>query len=203
MITKIQKNNIKKLMKVGVWLGISVSLVACAAQTTSAPAVIECAFPGTQQAAPGWICDEPVPGVDVSTVGSHPKTAAGYQFAKTQAATQARAELARQMQAKVSSLIKNWSETTGVGESETVDTVSSATTKLISSETLIGSRIYKSITAPDGTTFVLIGLDSGASLKVQQEALRNSYQNTQAEWQKLQADKSFDELEEEILKLDK
>ena len=189
-----------KLLKIGFGICVGAIFTGCAAKVAT-PVLIECPFPGTQRPAPGWVCDEPVPGVDVSAVGSHPKTAAGFQFAKTQAATQARAALARQMQAKVSSLIKNWSETTGAGESETVDAVASNTTKLISSETLIGSKIYKSITAPDGSTYVLVGLDNGASLKVQQEALRNSYKNAQAEWQKLQAEKSFDELEEEILKL--
>ena len=48
--------------------------------------VADCVFPDAPgTAAPGWVCDEPVEGVEVSAVGSADKSGAGHDFMKQMA----------------------------------------------------------------------------------------------------------------------
>ena len=84
----------------------------------------ECVFPdATSATAPGWICDEPVEGVAVSAVGVAEKSAAGHSFMKNMAATDARVQLAQSMKVHVQNMVKQYAETTGAADSETVDNV--------------------------------------------------------------------------------
>ncbi|VAW84342.1 hypothetical protein MNBD_GAMMA16-710, partial [hydrothermal vent metagenome] len=159
-------------------------------------------FPDTPTVeAPDWICDAPVDGIEVTAVGSFQKTKAGVQFQKDQATAAARNALAAQMQVHVKNLLKNYAETTGVGDEETVDTVSSSVTKQLTAATLVGSRKYKSRTSPNGTMYVLVGLDPTAAAANTQAALKTSYNNKRAAWQKFVGEKAHDELEAEFEKI--
>ncbi len=184
--------------------GLMVALVVAGlAGCASAPKqeVADCTFPGTNDAAPGWICDEPVEGLTVSAVGSATKSAAGPGFMKQMAAADARVQLAQNMKVQVRNMIKQFVETTGAADAETVDRVNTSVSKLITDETLTGTRIYKSRTAPDGTLFVLVGLDANAVQAVAEHAIKTSMNNERALWQKFQAKKAQDELAEEISKM--
>lgn len=163
----------------------------------------DCVWPGSDKAAPGWICDEPVPGLDVQAVGSAPKSAAGAAFMKQQAALQGRAELARQMKVKVSAQVKNYIGTTGIGEGETVDAAAESVARSLTVETLQGSKIYKSMTSPtDGQMYVLMGINQAQAQQAVQAAVNTSMKNDQALWQKFQAKKAFDEMAAEIAKME-
>lgn len=164
--------------------------------------VVECAFPDVPgAAAPLWVCDAPVEGVAVSAVGSHNKSAAGIQFMKDQAAASARVTLAQQMKVKVNNMIKQYVETTGAGDSETVDKVNTSVSKLITSETISGSRIFRSATSPAGTMYVLVGLDPSTTKEAAEKVLKTSMNNDRALWQQFKAKKGQDELAEEIAKM--
>ena len=186
-----------------VWLGITLSVAALAA-CSSKPveqdtAVPDCVFPDAPSvAAPGWICSEPVEGVEVSAVGSAQKSTAGISFMKQMAATAARVEMVQQMKVHVANMVKQYAETTGAGDSETVDRVNTSVTKQITDETLVGSKIYKTRTSPNGTLYVLIGLDPNNAVAVTEAALRTSMGNDQAAWQQFKAQKAQDELAAEI-----
>lgn len=161
--------------------------------------VADCTFPDAPEtAAPGWICDEPVEGLAVSAVGAADKSAAGINFMKQQAATAARVQLAQTMKVQVQNMVKQYAETTGAGDSETVDMVNSSVTKQITNETLVGTRIYKTRRSPNGSLYVLVGLDDQAATKIQETALKTSMNNERALWQKFQAGKAHDELAKEI-----
>src|SRR5690606_36712109 len=95
---------------------------------------------GSNQPAPEWVCGAPVEGIDLSAVGYADKSAAGPNFMKQMAATAARVELAQTMQIELPNMIKQHAETTGAGDSETVDMVYTSVTKQITKETLIGSK---------------------------------------------------------------
>src|SRR5690606_39825388 len=88
------------------------------------------------------------------------KSAAGPNFMKQMAATAARVELAQTMQVELQNMIKQYAETTGVGDSETVDMVNTSVTKQITKETLIGSKIFRQMPTPTGGMVVLVGLDA-------------------------------------------
>lgn len=173
-------------------------LVACGG-TKKAEVVPDCVFPDAQEiAAPGWICDEPVAGVTVSAVGSAQKSGAGHSFMKQMAATDARVQLAQNMKVEVRNMIKQYVEATGAGDQETVDKVNTSVTKQITSQTLVGTRIYKSRTSPKGTLYVLLGMDPNAVKVAAENALKTSMNNERALWQQFKAKKGQDELAAEI-----
>jgi LPP20 lipoprotein len=179
---------------------VVLGLAACA-QTKKPDAVVECAFPNSEKAAPLWVCDAPVEGVAVSAVGSHPKTAAGIDFMKQQAATSARVKLAQQMKVHVQNSIKQYAETTGAGDKETVDQVYTATTKQITDQSLVGTKIFRSIQGPDGAMYVLLGMDEASTQKLTESAVKTSMNNEKALWQKFQAGKAQDEMAADIAKM--
>jgi hypothetical protein len=162
----------------------------------------ECVFPDSpKQEAPLWVCDAPVEGVAVSAVGMHDKSAAGPAFMKEQAAASARVALAQQMKVTVGNMVKQYVETTGAASSETVDRVNTSVSKLITSETITGSRVFRSVTSPNGAIYVLVGLDPTVTKEAVAKVLKTSMNNDQALWQQFKAKKGQDELADEIAKM--
>ncbi|MCW9046432.1 MAG: LPP20 family lipoprotein [Gammaproteobacteria bacterium] len=165
--------------------------------------VADCVFPDAPgSAAPGWVCDEPVEGVEVSAVGSAQKSGAGHDFMKQMASTSARVQLAQNMQVQVRNMVKQYIETTGAADSETVDKVMTSVTKQITNETLVGTKIYKTRTSPTGNLYVLVGMDEASVEKATKNAVKTSMKNERALWQQFKAQKSQDELAAEISKMD-
>ena len=163
----------------------------------------DCTYPDAPEvAAPAWICDAPVNGVEVSAVGDAKIGAAGPGFAKQMAMTKGRVQLAQMMKVHVSNMVKQYAETTGAGTSETVDQVNTSVTKQITKETLVGSRIFRSKVSPNNTLYALVGLDSAKVQKAAEEAIKTSMQNERALWQQFKASKAQDELAAEISKMD-
>jgi uncharacterized protein YeaO (DUF488 family) len=155
----------------------------------------DCVFPDSPSTpAPGWICDEPVEGIGVSAIGVAEKSAAGHSFMKNMAATDARVQLAQQMKVHVQNMVKQYAETTGAADTETVDKVNTSVTKQITDETLVGTKIFKTRTSPNGTLYVLLGMDPSATAMATENALKTSMNNDRALWQQFKAQKGQDEL---------
>ncbi len=183
---------------------MTVVLAACAQDapkpSIAAQPIPDCVFPNTKEAAPGWVCDEPVPGIDVSAVGIAEKSAAGISFMKDQAAANARGRLAEQFKVTASKMVKQYLGTTGVGEAQTVDAASESVLRTVTEETLYGSRVYKSRTGPNGRLYVLVGLDTASTQEAVKNAVKTSINNEQALWQQFKAQQGFDEMASEIAK---
>ncbi|MBM95413.1 MAG: hypothetical protein CMI09_06150 [Oceanospirillaceae bacterium] len=174
-------------------------LVACSSNKPVDEPVAGCVFAdGSGKEAPEWVCGAPIEGYDLATVGYADKSAAGPNFMKQMASTAARVELAQIMKVEVQNMIKQYAETTGAGDSETVDKVNSSVTKQITKESLVGSRIIRQLPTPSGGIVVLVGLNADSVDQVAEQALKSSMNNNRALWQKFQAEKSFDELADEI-----
>ncbi len=175
---------------------ITVILSACGTEgVKEANEVAECVFPDAPDtAAPGWICDEPVEGIAVSAVGTAPKSKAGNSFMKNMAATDARVQLAQAMKVHVQNLVKQYAETTGAADSETVDKVNTSVTKQITDQTLVGTKIFKTRNSPNGTLYVLLGLNDNAAAQATENAVRTSMNDDKALWQQFKAQKGQDEL---------
>ncbi|WP_191601067.1 LPP20 family lipoprotein [Marinomonas algicola] len=175
-------------------------LAGCSA-TPENMSVAECLFAdGSNVEAPVWVCGAPIEGVELSAVGYSDKSAAGPNFMKQMASTAARVELAQVLSLDIENMIKQYAETTGAGDSETIDRVNTAVTKQITDQTLIGSKIIRQMPTPTGGIVVLVGLDPAGVESISKALLRTSMNNEQALFQKFQAEKSFDELAEEIAK---
>jgi hypothetical protein len=178
----------------------ALGVVACSSPPAKVEKVAECVFPGSDKAAPLWVCDAPVEGMTVGAVGASPKSDAGIAFMKQMAATEARVQLAQNMKVQVQNMIKQYAETTGAGSKETVDRVNTSVTKQITDQTLQGTKIFRSIVGPDGTMYVLVGLDEAAAQKLTETAVKTSMNNDHAAWQQFKAQKGQDELAAEIAK---
>ncbi|MGB5520135.1 MAG: LPP20 family lipoprotein [Gammaproteobacteria bacterium] len=175
-------------------ISVAVMLTACGKEG-SILEVTECVFPdATDEEAPYWVCDQPVKELAVSAVGVAEKSAAGHSFMKTMAATDARVQLAQRMQVHVNNMVKQYAETTGAADSETVDKVNASVTKQITDQSLLGTKIYKTVLSPNGSLYVLLGMDENATAEVTQNALRTSMRNDAALWQQFKAQKAQDEL---------
>ena len=158
-----------------------------------------CVFPDTPSApAPAWICDEPVEGIVVSAVGTAAKSNAGHSFMKNMAATDARVQLAQSLKVHVQNMVKQYAETTGAADSETVDRVNTSVTKQITDETLVGTRVVKTMVSPNGMLYALVGIDSAAAAQATADAVRTSMKNENALWQQFKAKVAQDELAEAI-----
>jgi len=179
---------------------ITLGVAACSTPPAKVEKVAECVFPGSDKPAPLWVCDAPVEGMTVGAVGMAAKSDAGIAFMKQMAATEARVQLAQNMKVQVQNMIKQYAETTGAATKETVDRVNTSVTKQITDQTLQGTKIFRSIVAPDGTMFVLVGLDELAAQKLTETAVKTSMGNDQAAWQQFKALKGQDELAAEIAK---
>ena len=159
----------------------------------------DCVFPDSPStSAPGWVCDEPVAGVEVSAVGVAAKSAAGHSFMKNMAATDARVQLAQSMKVHVQNMVKQYAETTGAADAETVDKVNTSVTKQITDETLAGTKIFKTRTSPNGALYVLLGMDASIAAAATENALKTSMNNDRALWQQFKAQKGQDELASSI-----
>lgn len=180
---------------------MSALLAACGSDEVK-QAAPDCVFPDEPSAsAPGWICDEPVEGVTVAAVGVAEKSAAGHSFMKNMAATDARVQLAQSMKVHVQNMVKQYAETTGAADTETVDKVNTSVTKQITDETLVGTKIYKTRTSPNGSLYVLLGMDASVAATATENALKTSMNNDKALWQQFKAQKGQDELAAEIAKM--
>ena len=184
-----------------------VALLSCAGpskQVAEKPAPapassLSCEFPDAPAAAaPAWVCDHNAEGAEMAAVGAYEKTAAGVGFQQDHAESNARANLARQMRTRVMNMLKDFARTTGAGASETVDKANETVTNTFAAEDLVGARIFRSKVSPNGTLYVLVGVDKeSASRTVKQateRAAKSSRGNESALWQKFQAEKAQEEL---------
>jgi len=183
--------------------GVAMSALLAGCGNSVKEEVAECVYPDAPgTAAPLWICDGPVEGVEVSAVGSAQKSGAGHSFMKQMAATDARVQLAQRMQVHVRNMIKQYVETTGAADSETVDKAMTSVTKQITNESLVGTKIFRTLTSPSGNLYVLLGMDPNGVEQAAQKAVKTSMKNERALWQQFKAQKSQDELAAEIAKME-
>lgn len=183
---------------------VAIALVGCASKQK--PQKIEeqadCVFPQTSAKAPIWVCGQGVlEGVAVWAPGSYQKTGAGAAFQQDQATLSGRVRLAQQMRTMVTAGVKAHINTTGSGKSETVDQVASSTANSITAETLVGTRVYRTAYAPDGTMFVIVGMDEANAKRVVDQAVGTSMNNNRAQWQQVKGAQAQAELSAEVYKL--
>lgn len=191
------------MFKVASVVVASLVLAACSKDVINTPvaAIPDCVFAdGSNQAAPAWVCGAPVEGVELSAVGYSEKSAAGPNYMKQMAATAARVELAQVLSVDLQNMVKQYVETTGAGDAETVDRVNSVVSKQVTEQKLIGSKVVRQMPTPSGGLVVLVGLDPAQAEGVAESILRTSMRNEAALFQKLESEKNFDELAAEIAK---
>jgi hypothetical protein len=181
-----------------VFLSLFLLIISCGNKDLTLK-VTECVYPDApSSAAPLWVCGALVEGVGISSVGTTALSKAGVNFMEQQAIANARVLLAQQVQVGIESMVKNFTETTGIADSETVDSVASVVSKQITTQSLSGTKIYKKATSPNGALYVLVGFDKDLYANFVKEQLNTSYGNDKALWQKAMSDKAFEELKADV-----
>jgi len=178
---------------------LAATLIGCGGETPAPAAPAESTFGCKQEnvPAPKWTCVPMFEG-SYAGVGVAPKSAAGMGFMRTKALAEGRQDLAQQIKVNVKSKVKSFTQTTGVGSSETVDTLTAAATNQVAKVDLSSSKQVDAWVAPSGTLYMLVAVPEGKVNAAVKDAVKSSLKNDNAMWQQFQAKKALDELEAEF-----
>ncbi|MFA9373270.1 LPP20 family lipoprotein [Poseidonibacter sp.] len=150
------------------------------------------------QGAPQWVLSPFVEGA-IADMGSAKRNAGNdFSFQREEAVADARNNLARQLDTKVSNMIKTYKAST----SETYDKSIESVSKQIASQTLVGSKATKMWRSKTGTLYVLVVLNSEIVKDQMDKAIKTSFKNDKAMYQKFLASKAQGELDKELEKLE-
>lgn len=163
----------------------------------AAPEKIRCMFPGTSEVAPKWVCTGQSEGLDISATGISNPTNAGPHHLRDIAVLDARSQISAQLSSSVSGMVKSYSGSTGLMDAESVDAFNETVKKSLAHSKIEGSRLYDFRVASDGRGYALVGINAEEAKRVLKKVVSSS-KNGQAIWQKLEAEKAFDEMEAEI-----
>ena len=147
--------------------------------------------------APDWVLAEYSQEM-LSAVGSAHIGKGGIQFARTEALSNARGELARQVSVKVRGLVNTFAQQTGIGDDQTLDAFSKQVSKLVTDETLAGSREKDMWISPSSDIYVLAVLEPAAVQESVRRQVLSGYQQDSARWQEFKAKNGNEELDAEI-----
>ncbi len=108
---------------------------------------------------PEWVL-QPVYSKGIAAVGQAKIGEAGLAFAKTEALSNARNELARQIQVEVDNMFTNYTNVVGTNESQSVDKVATDISKQVASVSLKGSKQLNIWISEKNEVYVLMGIDN-------------------------------------------
>lgn len=147
--------------------------------------------------APRWTC---VPNVDgaYAGVGIAQKSAAGMGFMQREALANGRSDLAQQIKSQVKDKVETFTRSTGNGEKETVDKVTTAVSKQIAKVDLQGSKMSASWKAPSGALYLLVTVPLSAINTEVKDSVKTSFRNDEALWQQFQSKNALEELDKEF-----
>jgi len=111
---------------------------------------------------------------------------------------QGRGELANQLLVKVESLVNRFAQQTGIGADQTLDSFSKQVSRVVTKETLAGSRQEDIWISPTSDVYVLMVVEEAAVKAAVKREMVSSFQQDAARWQEFQAKNGFEELDREI-----
>jgi len=191
----------KNLLKIASAAVIATILSGCMGQPTpekQEEADFRCKQDG--QLAPKWTCNPYLEG-SIVALGVAPGNAGNdLGMQRAEAIAEGRDALANQLSVKVSTLFKSYKATTGSGSAATFDKANSKVSKQLASQTLQGSRGVESWKSNTGTLYVLVGLSNEPVKKQMESAVKTSFKNDKAMYQKFLAAKANGELDMELEK---
>jgi hypothetical protein len=154
--------------------------------------------------APKWTCNPYVEG-SFAAVGIAKMNAGNDKSMQRSAAmADGRDALASQISTKVSNLFKSYKATTGSGTASTFDQASSKVSKQLASQTLNGSRATDVWTNPKTKElYMLVTVSNKPVKQAMDKAIKTSFKNDKAMYQKFLAAKANGELDKELEKAGK
>lgn len=173
---------------------VSLMLVGCGGKDAETELANPC-FKG----APAWVINPTVEGA-IAAAGSSKVSAGGMQFTRDAAMANARSEISRVIEVKVNTMMKDFTQVTGVGDAETVDKVTSSVSKQVSSQVLQGTMQKEAWISSCNEFYVLVVLDPTKVASATKDQVLTSMKNDQALWQQFLAQKAQDELDAAVEK---
>ena len=149
--------------------------------------------------APVWACGI-VNGYDdmYTSTGSAKMSKAGAGFSRKNAMADGRSNLAHQVQVEIKAKITQFAATTGIGDSETVDSAITQVSKQVAKVTLNGSKQLAYWQHPkNNDIYVLMGVSKEGVNNTANQVVHSSLGNQNALWQKFQAENALKGLEED------
>lgn len=176
------------------------TLFSCASKQETKPEEPDFRCRQSGELAPEWTC---IPKADngIAAVGVA-KTNAGDDpdLQMQEAMSNGRTALARRIETKVKTMIKNWKRATGGGEDQTFEKNLESVSRQVSEQTLTNTKQLKYWKQKDGTLWILVGTDSTDPVLKSFNKAKTSFKNDEALWQQFQSQKAMDELDAELKK---
>ncbi len=176
---------------------IAIMISGCTTKESAVPSPKEIKNEFTD--APKWVINAAdVQGLSAS--GSAVVGKAGMQFAITEAEANARVQMARQIEVKVSALLKTFTQQTGVSEAQSVDKVISDVSKQLTKQDVVGAKRKDIWISPSGELWVLL-IATPETIGAIKTTVASSLSRSDAQYQQDQAAKAQVELNTELDKL--
>lgn len=152
--------------------------------------------------APDFTCDPFADGAIVGLGIAKMNVGGDKSFQRSEAAADARDELARQLEVKVSNLFKKFKASTGSGKNATFDRATSEVSKQVATQTLKNTKqIGRSWRHPKtGELWLMVGISTDIVTNKMDDAIKTSFNNDKAMYQRFLATRANGELEEELEK---
>jgi ribosomal protein S20 len=185
----------KKIISISAAALLAVTLVGCGGETpkpAEAPATFGCKQEGVS--APKWTCVPMMEGA-YAGVGIAEKSGAGMGHMRKVAMMNGRSDLAQQIKVQVKARMKGFTQTTGAGDSETVDKMTQSVDDQMSKVSLSRSKLADFWQAPSGNIYVLMTVPEDYINEKVKSAAKTSLKNDNALWQQFQASKAFDAMD--------
>jgi len=147
--------------------------------------------------APKWTCIPMVDGA-YAGVGVAEKSAAGMGHMRKVAVANGRSDLAQQIKSQVKDKIETFTRTTGNGNNETVDQVTTAVSKQLAKVDLQGSKGVDTWLSPSGSLYMLVTVPESSVNKAVKNSVKTSFKNDNALWQQFQSQNALEKLDSEF-----
>ncbi len=179
----------KKLIVIALLIPLALMLVNCGGGKPKAK----------MQDIPEWYLNPPMAEDAIYEAGDAAKQSMG--LAKEAADARARDAVARTIEVKVSSMLKNFMQESGIGEDAEALEFTSSVSKQVANTVLRGCRITKREMKTKGATYHAYSLAEYNLNSLIQETL-NEVKKQKALYNEAKANLSFEDLEKEIEKLE-
>ncbi|MHA1539140.1 MAG: hypothetical protein ACTSXQ_01525 [Alphaproteobacteria bacterium] len=175
------------------------SLASCGSTSHNRSETVDCAFSDSRRApAPLWVCDRPVDGLDLSAVGSAEESSAGFYVMKKRAAARAGTKLTQNFRSRLEDMLRQYVQKTDPTQAENIPAITRSVTEQIKDQKIARSRLYKTITGPEGDIYVLMGLNKYNFQKLARNTFERSMTHEPTLWRPLKKKLSFPELARNI-----
>jgi len=141
---------------------------------------------------PSWFLVPPIEANFLYGVGMAKKQ--NPSLSKKTATTRARAEVSQSVSVKVSTLMKDFMQESGMGENAQATELTESISKQVSNNVLNGSVIKEAFSAKDGTIYILVELPLQA---VNNETLK-AVKKDESLFNEFKATKGFNDLEQSV-----